>query len=80
MNAVALPAPHRGFSPPPAACRSSKAMSSRPPQTLSSPRAHTRRSRPRLKKSRLCRLSTITPAAFHPRRHMADPSAILKSP
>ena len=80
MTAVTLPAAHRRFSSPPAARRSSKAMSSPPPQTLSSRRAHTRRRHPRPQKGPSCSLPTTTPAAFRPRRHMADPSATFKSP
>ena len=35
----------------------------------------TRRSHPRARKNASYPLLTITPAAFHPRRHMGDPSA-----
>ena len=64
------------LSPSPLAARRSRnAMSSRPPQTLSSRRAHTRRSHPRPRKSPSCSLLTITPAALRPRRHIGDPSA-----
>ena len=55
-------------------------MSSRPPQPVSSRRAHTRRSHPRPRKSASCSLLTITSAAFHPRHHMGDPSATPKIP
>ena len=39
----------------------------------------TRHSHPRPRKSASWSLLTITPAAFHPRRHMGDPSATPKS-
>jgi hypothetical protein len=80
MTDAARPALQRRFPSPPAARRSRNAMSSRPAQTLSSPRAHPRRPHPSPTKTPSCRLPTITPAAFRPRRHIGDPSAILKSP
>jgi hypothetical protein len=80
MIIVALPASLCLSPSPPLARWSTNAMSSRPPQTLSSRCAHTRRSHPRPRKSAPCSLLTITPAALHPRRHMGDPSATPKSP
>ena len=80
MIIVALPASLRLSPSPPLARRSRNAMSSRPPQTLSSRRAHTRRSHPRPRKSASCSLLTITPAALHPRRHMGDPVRDPKIP
>jgi hypothetical protein len=79
MTIVALPAAQRRSSSSPTTRRSTNPMSSRPPQTLSSRRAHTRRSHPRPRKSAPCSLLTITSAAFHPRHHMGDPSATPKS-
>jgi hypothetical protein len=73
MTIAALPAAQRRSSSSPTTRRSTNPMSSRPPQTLSSRRAHTRRSHPRPRKSASCSLLTITPAAFHLRRHMAIP-------
>jgi hypothetical protein len=55
-------------------------MSSRPPHGLSSRRAHPRRSHPRPTRRPSSRLPAITPAAFRPRRHIGDPSAILAAP
>ena len=75
MTIAVRPATQRRFASPPAARRSRTTMSSRPPQTLSRRRAHTRRSHPRLRKSPSCSVPTITPAAFRPRRHIADRSA-----
>jgi len=80
MTVAVLPTTQRRFASPPAARRSRTTMSSRPPQTLSRRRSHTRRSHPRPRKSPSCSLPTITPAAFRPRRHFADPSATFKSP
>jgi hypothetical protein len=80
MTIAALPAAQRRSFSSPTTRRSTNAMSSRPPQPLSSRRAHTRRSHPRPRKSASCPLLTITPAAFHPRRQMGDPSATPKSP
>ena len=73
MTIAALPAAQRRSSSSPTTRRSTNPMSSRPPQTLSSRRAHTRRSHPRPRKSASCSLLTITSAAFHPRHHMGDP-------
>ena len=80
MIIVTLPASLCLSPSPPLARRSRNAMSSRPPQTLSSRCAHTHRSHPRPRKSASCSLLTITPAALHPRRHIGDPSATPKSP
>ena len=80
MTIAALPAAQRRSSSSPTTRRSTNAMSSRPPQPLSSRRAHTRRSHPRPRKSASCSLLTIPPADVRRRCTMSDPSATPKSP
>jgi len=79
MTVAAIPTQPR-LAAPPATRRNSKPMSSRPPQTLSRRRAHTRCSHPCPRKGPSCSLSTTMPTAFRPRRHIGDPSATFKSP
>ena len=80
MTVAALPASQRRFASPPAARRSRKAMSSRPPQTLSRRRAHTRRSHPRPRKSSSSSLPTTNTGRPRPRSPTSAPSATPKSP
>ena len=80
MTDAARPASQRRFLSPPAARRSRNAMSSQPPHRRS---GHGRPSalRPSAPdKNPVVSTRDNTPAAFRPRRHLSDPSAILKSP
>ncbi len=80
MIDAARPVSQRRFPSPPAARRSRNAMSSRPPHGLSSRRARPRRTHPRPTKTPSSRVPATIPVAFRSRRHLGDPSAILKSP